>query len=360
MTFMNELLTDFFDNILPINTPFFLFISFHDPHRCPINEQQLGSFTNYWGNINYNNSEFGIIPDWKPEYYNPQLLAYIPYYIPKTKQAIQDWSNYYTTYNRVDQSIGLFMKQIKQRNYINKSIIIYTSDNGNDFPNGRTNLYENGMIEPLIITIPKTLNQTKPIFTNQLASLLDIVPTILDFVGIKYPNYTLESQTVKLSGISLLPLIESGCEIELNRTAIFGSQILHEVTMYYPMRVIRDVRYRLINNLNYRSPFHIDENFYFSLTWQNILNNTYNGQNTEWYKNITQYYFRSEWELYDLENDPTESNNLYGVSGYDNVFQNLSKQLMEWRNITNDPWICDQRDFVCWQPYQWNKLPPHV
>eukprot|EP01084_Bolivina_argentea_P310340 536997_1 len=32
MTFMNELLTDFFDNILPINTPFFLFISFHDPH----------------------------------------------------------------------------------------------------------------------------------------------------------------------------------------------------------------------------------------------------------------------------------------------------------------------------------------
>ncbi len=90
------------------------------------------------------------------------------------------------------------MKQFKDCGYLDKSMIIYTSDNGNDFPNGRTNLYENGMIEPLIITVPKTLNQTKAVFTDQLTSLLDVVPTILDFVGIEYPNYTLESQAVKL------------------------------------------------------------------------------------------------------------------------------------------------------------------
>jgi len=204
------------------------------------------------------------------------------------------------------------------------------------------------------------MGQDVPIYSDQLVSLLDIVPTILDFVGIEYPNYTLQSQQVTLSGMSLLPLLQSKGEFELNRTAIFASQILHEVTMYYPMRVIRDNRYRLINNLMFRSPFHIDENFYFSPTWQNILNNTKNGKDTQWFKNVTQYYFRDEWELYDLENDPTELNNLYGLDAYANVFQSLSQQLALWRNETNDPWICDENDFVCFQPYQWNQIPSHV
>ena len=193
-----------------------------------------------------------------------------------------------------------------------------------------------------------------------MVSLLDIVPTILDFVGIEYPEYQLQSAPCKLSGISLLPLIESGGKKSLNRSAIFASQNLHEVTMYYPMRAIRDNRYRLIHNLLYQTPFHIDQNFYFSLTWQNILNNTYNNVDTKWFKNISDYYFRSQYELYDLLNDPMELDNLYVNSEYQDIFNKLNNELNEWRNFTNDPWICDQRDYVCWQPYQLNNLPPHV
>ena len=49
---------------------------------------------------------------------------------------------------------------------------------------------------------------------------------------------------------------------------MFASQVFHEVTMNYPMRVVRDTRYKLIHNLNYRLPFPIDQDFYLSPTFQ--------------------------------------------------------------------------------------------
>lgn len=50
--------------------------------------------------------------------------------------------------------------------------------------------------------------------------------------------------------------------------AIFASQTHHEVTMYYPMRAIRTRRYKLIHNLNYKSPFPIDQDLYVSPTFE--------------------------------------------------------------------------------------------
>ena len=142
-----------------------------------------------------------------------------------TSEALQDRSNYYTTYNRADQGIGLFMEQFRDRQYLDKAMIIFTSDNGNDFPNGRTNLYENGMREPLIITVPQTINQSSAVFTDELVSLLDILPTILDFVGIEYPNYTLQSQRVTLSGVSLLGLLDRNTPNHRWQSIHKGSQV---------------------------------------------------------------------------------------------------------------------------------------
>lgn len=43
-----------------------------------------------------------------------------------------------------------------------------------------------------------------------------------------------------------------------------------------------------------------------------MLNRTRNKQPLPWYKTLKQYYYRPEWELYDVIADPTESNNLHG------------------------------------------------
>ena len=99
-----------------------------------------------------------------------------------------------------------------------------------------------------------------------------------------------------------------------------------------------------------------DENFYQSPTWQDLIKRSKNGMNTGWMYNLTNYYFRKEWELYDLNNDIFENNNLaYNVS-YSNILNQLKFELQKWQNQTNDPWICDNTDYVCFQPYQWQQL----
>lgn len=105
--------------------------------------------------------------------------------------------------------------------------------------------------------------------TDVQASLLDVVPTILEWFNIDYPRYHIlkPSQPTSLSGRSLLPLLSG--EHDEDQGAFFGSHVTHEVTMNYPMRtIIQENRYKLIHNLNAPgTPFPIDQDFYLSPTF---------------------------------------------------------------------------------------------
>ena len=92
-----------------------------------------------------------------------------------------------------------------------------------------------------------------------MVTLLDIVPTALDWYGIPYPKYSILKTTeeVKLTGRSLLPILQA--EPQEGWDVVYASHNLHEVTMYYPMRVLRSRQYKLIHNMNHKMPFPIDQ-----------------------------------------------------------------------------------------------------
>lgn len=146
-------------------------------------------------------------------------------------------------------------------------------------------------------------------------------------------------------GQSLLPLLESEVSSE-SRDAIFASHQLHEISMYYPMRVVRTDRYKLILNLNYKSPFPIDMDFAVSPTFQDLLNRTKLHQPLHWFSSLDKYYYRAPFELYDLKQDPKELNNLYNKTGYIGIMKELVIRLHKWQNVTNDPWICAPQGFL--------------
>lgn len=110
--------------------------------------------------------------------------------------------------------------------------------------------------------------------TYAMTSLLDIVPTMLDWYNIK-TNSTNDIATNSvdsknepiLTGKSLLPLLVNEPPEDPD-ASVYASQSYHEITMNYPMRAIRTKRYKLIHNLNYRAPFPIDQDFYVSPTFQ--------------------------------------------------------------------------------------------
>jgi len=176
-------------------------------------------------------------------------------------------------------------------------------------------------------------------------SHLDIAPTILDWFGIKSPTYKIFNQKAEMNGISLLKYTQDDDDDNVSsfyqdENAIYGSHNLHEITMYYPIRYILLGNYKLIHNINFYSPFPIDQDFYLSDTFQEILDRTAKGKPLAWNKNLTTYYYRNEWELFDLKTDPQESKNLYFNKSMQKTLLLMKKKLYDWQNKTHDPWIC--------------------
>ncbi|XP_073444190.1 N-sulphoglucosamine sulphohydrolase isoform X1 [Dendrobates tinctorius] len=311
--------------------PFFLYVAFHDPHRCGHSQPQYGPFCEKFGN---GDPGMGRIPDWTPQYYVPEQVQ-VPYFIPDTLSARTDLAAQYTTIGRMDQGIGLILSELRSAGHENDTLVIFSSDNGIPFPNGRTNLYWSGRAEPMLVSSPGQPRCTGEV-SQSFTSLLDITPTVLDWFSIPYPDYKLFGKGVKLTGKSLLPVLEA----EQPWTTVFGSQSHHEITMYYPMRSVQHMQYLLIHNLNFKMPFPIDQDFYVSPTFQDLMNRTTSGQPTNWFKTLHNYYYRDRWELYDRSKDLNEVKNIAGDPDYYNVLQTMQEMLRKWQWETSDPWVC--------------------
>lgn len=312
--------------------PFFLYVAFHDPHRCGHSQPQYGTFCEKFGN---GESGMGRIPDWTPQAYDP-LDVLVPYFVPDTPAARADLAAQYTTIGRMDQGLGLVLQELRDAGVLNDTLVIFTSDNGIPFPSGRANLYWPGTAEPLLVSSPEHPKRWGQV-SEAYVSLLDLTPTILDWFSIPYPSYTIfGSKTIHLTGRSLLPALET----EPLWATVFGSQSHHEVTMSYPMRSVQHQNFRLVHNLNFKMPFPIDQDFYVSPTFQDLLNRTTAGQPTGWYKDLHHYYYRARWELYDQSRDPHETQNLAADPRFAQVLEMLRAQLTKWQWETHDPWVC--------------------
>merc|ERR1711892_484989 len=336
ITHIKLLVRDFLSSSSVANgeSPFFLYVAFHDPHRCGHTQPQYGYFCERYGN---GEPGMGRIPDWKPVLYRPEDVM-VPPYLPDTPATREDIAAQYTTISRLDQGVGLVLQELHDAGHAKDTLVIFSSDNGIPFPLGRTNLYTGGVKEPLFVYSPSHPSSHGTMVDDPV-TLLDIVPTVLDWLKVSYPHYSIfkKQGRVKLTGRSLLEYLAKQGSTD---RAIFGSHILHEVTMYYPMRSIRTKRYTLIHNLNYWAPFPIDQDGYLSPSFQDILARTQASSPLPWHTTLQAYYFRQEWELFDRKMDPHEFTNVAYKPLYQPALASLQAQLQGWQNLTGDPWLC--------------------
>ncbi|RUS78784.1 hypothetical protein EGW08_013468, partial [Elysia chlorotica] len=336
ITHIKELFRTFLNNAKQKDKPFFLYMAFFDTHRGSWSEddvKQNGPFYNLWGD---GQPGRGVIPDWRPHVYDPAKVI-VPYFLPDTPATREDLAAMYTSFNRMDQGIGLLMAELKASGFLDDTLVMFTADNGIPFPNAKTNLYEPGQGEPMMISSPEHKeNWGKK--SDRFGSTMDFTPTILDWFNVPYPKHELNGVQARLTGKSLLPLAANPDDASFDH--VFSSHDFHEVTMPYPMRVMRTERYRLIHNINYRAAYPLATDLYSCPTFQDILHRSKTGQPTHWFKTLDQYYYRAEWELYDLQADPKELTNLAYDPGHRSVFQAMNQTLFNWQAETNDYWRC--------------------
>lgn len=288
--------------------PFFLLVGFTDPHRA-------AGPKNFANGQKYPAGVPGIR-------FDPASLP-VPYHLPDTPEVRAELAEYYQSVSRLDHGVGLFLKLLEETNTARNTLVMFASDNGIPFPGAKTTLYDSGVHLPLVVRKP---GQKAGIVSEAMVSWTDLAPTILDWCGVPAPK--------TLPGKSVLPILDTprpnGWE------TVFGSHQFHEVTMYYPMRMVRTKTHKLIVNLAPNLEFPHASDLWGSDSWQGILTRK---DTTMGKKSVAAFLRRPREELYRLDDDPDELLNRAGRPEEQATLATLRRQLADWRAATNDPWL---------------------
>ncbi len=116
----------------------------------------------------------------------------------KNEQLWRDYIGaYYALVSEVDHYVGEILQALDKANIKEETIIIYTTDHGDFVGNhgmvekaaAGHNVYEDILNIPLMIRIPE--NTIKGKHTAELVTLVDIIPTLVDVLGLKNTKFKL-------------------------------------------------------------------------------------------------------------------------------------------------------------------------
>jgi N-sulfoglucosamine sulfohydrolase len=299
--------------------PFFLYFCMSDPHRGGGTAKEIPTKPDRFGN-----RANGEYPGVKEVKYSPDEVI-VPPFLPDSPECRDELAQYYQSVSRVDQGVGRLLNVLKEAGKYDNTMVIYISDNGVAFPGAKTTLYEPGMNLPCIVRNPS--QRRKGITCNALINYADLAPTIMDFAD-ALPKKN------EFQGRSFKSVLER--ENPWGWDVTFASHTFHEITMYYPMRVVRERRYKLIWNIAHGLDYPFASDLWAASTWQATIERgeKYYGKRT-----VEAYLHRSKFELYDLRNDPDEVENLADSPKHKGTLSRLQAKLKAFQKRTNDPWI---------------------
>jgi len=258
-----------------------------------------------WGIGAFKNNTGRMSPEQKAAWdavYKPINEDFKKRYPDMTEKELMDWryqrymQDYLACIASVDDGVGEVLDYLEEAGLAENTIVVYTSDQG--FYLGEHGwfdkrfMYEESFRTPLVMRYPKEIKPGTKI--DKLVQNLDFAPTFLDYAGIEIPQ--------EMQGESFRELVSG--ETGEWRDAVYYT--------YYEYPSIHMVK-------------------------------RHYGVATERYKLMHFYYDIDEWELYDLEKDPHEMQNVYGDPAYADVQGMLHKRLTELREEYGDSDANDQR-----------------
>ncbi len=302
----------------PDNKPFFLYFCTSDPHRGGGKATDLLYQPDRFGN-----REQGYPGVAEAKYDSKDVV--VPDFLPDTPECRAELAQYCQAVSRIDQGIGRLVEHLKNAGQYEDTVVIYISDNGIAFPGAKTTVYEPGINLPCIVRTP--WQQNRGIACDALVNWADLAPTILDFAGATRADY-------EFHGRSFRQVLEDGHVEGWDTT--YASHTFHEITMYYPMRVVRERRFKLIWNLAHGLDYPFASDLWDSATWQAIIQS---GSKLYGRRTVDAYLHRPRFELYDLEADPHEVRNLADEPQYEDRLDAMKAKLKIFQKQTKDPWI---------------------
>lgn len=290
--------------------PFFLTLALGDPHPNGVE-----------------GVAWGVPPEQSPGYqapsYDPGAIQ-VPGFLPDTREVREQLAAYYKQVSRADRCVGLLIDALIKHGQYENTLIIFVSDHGTSEPGAMGNQYDVGVRSPFIVRRP---GGTAGLVNEAMVAFTDITPTILDWAGVKDP-------TKNTHGRSLLPILDTPDAPGWDDVLL--SHVAHEIYSYYPMRTLRERRYKLIWNMTWKAEFPQPVDTFSRRLWKGIRDRkeTMIGPRT-----IEQFLNRPKFELYDLESDPWELHNLAADPAHAERLKTMTARLLQRLEETEDPWL---------------------
>jgi len=139
----------------------------------------------------------------------------VPPYLPDTDLMRRDWAEYLTACAITDDQVGEALAAVDASGQADRTLVIFTGDNGPSFHRGKYSAYDFGLRVPMILAGPDVPEDR---FTRSLASHIDLLPTILEMVGLPLPD--------GVQGRSLAPVLaDPGAQVnpEIVGEVVFGA-----------------------------------------------------------------------------------------------------------------------------------------
>ncbi|MDB4584251.1 sulfatase [Draconibacterium sp.] len=277
------------------NKPFFLWLAAVDPHR---------------------DYKSGIIQ-------NPHSLdkIIVPPYIPDTKEVREDLALYYDEISRLDSFVGDFINELERQQLSENTLVLFISDNGRPFPRDKTTLYDGGIKTPWIVRWPGKAEFGSE--SNSLVSSVDIAPTFLKLAGVAEHN---QFEGKDFSGILVNPKNKI-------RTSIYAEDHWHDFEDF--SRAVRTEKYKYIRNFYPDLPNTPSADALRSPTFRTMQKLKNEGKLSQ--EQMTCFIApRPKEELYDIESDPFERDNLAENAEFTEILDELREEMYRIRTETND------------------------
>jgi len=285
-TFSSELFTnsavDFIHNY-DDEKPFYLYVAYtspHDPRTAPADyaamydKADIPLPANFLLEHPFDNGDMTV---------RDEHLAALPRNEEEIRQHIAD---YYAMISHMDNQIGRIVQALKDKGIYENTLIVYTADHGIAIGQhglmGKQNMYEHSIRIPLIFRGPGVPEGKRH---YALSSNIDIFPTVAELCGVAIPE--------EADGISLVPHLKQGSEPVRDIVCSVYRDI---------QRMATDGRWKLIRY--YASPA--------TNTGTNVV------------------------QLFDLENDPWETNDLSADPAHAGHITRLSAALEQWMKRHDD------------------------
>ena len=284
--------------------------------------------------VNYPDAHYPLLRQVEGMPANPitgeDVSGTLPFVGADTKRLREVTADYYNSINRLDEAVGMLLDSLQASGKAENTLIIYLSDHGSQFSRGKGTNYEAALKIPLILCLPGMIRQGL-VVNDALVSTLDLLPTLLEATGQPRPE--------ELPGASLLSFTNDQSP-DGWRQYLYADGLGSTSLYFFPRRSVRSARYKLVHNMraSEEDPMYT---IYTDHKYPSVISGTTREEINQLDASLQAVYERWRkppyFELYDLQKDPWEYNNLASDLVYQDKLEEMKTVLLEWQHATKDP-----------------------